>query len=87
MNFYCSNRVIVLASNQILAVLQEFLNSSLEKAQLFRTCIRTINNIFAFTFFGVKYDKNLAKRNKGIYTFIVQDQVYPPLIAGGTYKE
>ncbi|KAL3532811.1 hypothetical protein ACH5RR_006332 [Cinchona calisaya] len=34
------------------------------------------NNLFAFTSFGVKCDKNLSKRNKGIYTFRVQGQVY-----------
>jgi hypothetical protein len=34
------------------------------------------NNKFALTSFDVKYDKNLCKRNKGIYTFRVQGQVY-----------
>nr|XP_027126011.1 uncharacterized protein LOC113742372 [Coffea arabica] len=75
-NFCCSNGDVILASNSIPTVLKELLTSSSEEAQLFRTCIRTINNTFAFTSFGVKCDKNLAKRNKGIYTFKVQGQVY-----------
>ena len=31
---------------------------------------------FAFTSFGVKYDKDLYRRNKGMHTFRVQGQVY-----------
>ncbi|XP_031094289.1 uncharacterized protein LOC115998774 [Ipomoea triloba] len=43
----------------------------------FRTCVRTYNNTFAFTSLGIhQYDKNLCKRNKGIYTFKVQGQIY-----------
>ena len=67
---------IVLASNPIPAPLKEILTSSSEEAKLFRICIRTINNIFAITSFGVKFDKNLAKRSKGVYTFRIQRQVY-----------
>ena len=43
-----------------------------EVGKEFRTYVRTYNNTFAFTSFGVKYDKNLCMRNKGIYTFRVQ---------------
>ena len=35
----------------------------------FRTYVRTYNNTFGFTSFGVKYDKDLCKKNKGIYIF------------------
>ncbi|XP_031127556.1 uncharacterized protein LOC116029649 [Ipomoea triloba] len=43
----------------------------------FRTCVRTYNNTFAFTSLGIhQYDKDLCKRNKGIYTFKVQGQMY-----------
>ena len=38
--------------------------------------IFTYNNTFACTSFGVKYDQNFCKRNKCIYTFRVQGQVY-----------
>nr|KAJ0205166.1 hypothetical protein LSAT_V11C500246540 [Lactuca sativa] len=65
--FCCLGR-IVLSNNGLLLVMQE--------AKSFRTYIRTYNNHFAFTSFGVIADKNLTKRNKGIYTFRVQGQVY-----------
>ena len=42
----------------------------------FRKYVRTYNNTFAFTSFGVKYDKDLCKGDRGIYTFRVQGQVY-----------
>lgn len=32
--------------------------------------------MFAFTSLGVNYDRILAKRNHGIYTFKVQGQMY-----------
>ena len=67
---------IVLASNPIPAPLKEILTSSSEEAKLFRICIRTINNFFAITSFGVKFDKNVAKRSKDVYTFKIQKQVY-----------
>ncbi|XP_075099108.1 uncharacterized protein LOC107798197 [Nicotiana tabacum] len=38
--------------------------------------IKTYNNLFAFTSLGVKYDKDLAKRNFGIYTFRVQGKMH-----------
>ncbi|GKB09793.1 uncharacterized protein Tco_0843716, partial [Tanacetum coccineum] len=47
-----------------------------EDSKKFRTCIRTYNNLFAFTSLGVKSDANLTKRNNGVYTFRVQGQVY-----------
>ncbi|CAL5441876.1 unnamed protein product [Camellia sinensis] len=50
--------------------------SNSEEAKEFRTYVRTYNNCFAFTSFGVKYDKELCRRNKGIYTFRIQGQVY-----------
>ncbi|KAG2725984.1 hypothetical protein I3760_01G090900 [Carya illinoinensis] len=34
------------------------------------------NNKFAFTSFGVKFDRNLCRRNRGIYTFRAQGQIY-----------
>ena len=40
-----------------------------KEATKFRTCIRTYNNSFAFSFFGVKYDKNLYKRLRAYIHF------------------
>lgn len=42
----------------------------------FKKYARSYNNHFAFTSFGVKYNKELFKAYKGIYTFRVQGQVY-----------
>lgn len=56
-----------------------------DESENFRTYIRTYNNMFAFTSLGVRYDKELAKRNSGIYTFKIQgklhhfiDELIPP---------
>ncbi|KAG6645201.1 hypothetical protein CIPAW_08G106200 [Carya illinoinensis] len=38
--------------------------------------ISLATNAFAFTSFGVKFDRNLSQRNRGIYTFRVQGQIY-----------
>ncbi|XP_009792308.2 uncharacterized protein LOC107799576 isoform X1 [Nicotiana tabacum] len=46
------------------------------KSKHFQTYIRTYNNLFAFTSLGATYDKDLAKRNRDIYTFRVQGQMY-----------
>lgn len=47
-----------------------------EESLQFQTYIRTYNNLFAFTSLGAKYDKKLAKRDCGVYTFKVQGQMY-----------
>lgn len=52
------------------------LTSNSDEMKSFRTYIRTYNNHFALTSLGVKADKKLTRRNKGIYTFRVQGQVY-----------
>ncbi|XP_075108682.1 uncharacterized protein LOC107781498 [Nicotiana tabacum] len=56
--------------------LSELYFENTEESENFRTYIRTYNNMFAFTSLGVKYDKELARRNCGIYTFRVQGQMY-----------
>ncbi|XP_027082697.1 uncharacterized protein [Coffea arabica] len=47
-----------------------------EECVEFRKHIRTYNNNVAFTTFGAKYDHDLTKNTKGVYTFRVQGQVY-----------
>ncbi|XP_042979937.1 uncharacterized protein LOC122310117 [Carya illinoinensis] len=42
----------------------------------FKTYVRTYNNKFAFTSFGVEFDEDLCRRNRGIYTFRTQGQIY-----------
>lgn len=74
--FCCSSGQISLASNDIPEELHILLTSKLKDAVEFRKYVCTYNNTFAFTSFGVKYDTELCKREKGIYTFKVQGQVY-----------
>nr|XP_016466763.1 PREDICTED: uncharacterized protein LOC107789465 [Nicotiana tabacum] len=74
--FCCGSGTIKLTSHQMPTKLRNlFLGNSVESKH-FRTYIRTYNNLFAFTSLGVKYDKDLAKRSSGIYTFRVQGKMY-----------
>ncbi|KAL4559204.1 hypothetical protein LXL04_031338 [Taraxacum kok-saghyz] len=75
-NFCCSSGSVVLSTNELPSVMRDLLCSMSEESKLFRMLIRSYNNTFAFTSFGVKADNNLSKRNNGIYTFRVQGQVY-----------
>ncbi|CAA0811897.1 PIF1 helicase [Striga hermonthica] len=72
----CSEGAIRLASAPLRAILKDLLLSNTSEAKFFRTCIRTINNQFAFTSLGVMYDKELSQRNNGVYTFRIQGQMY-----------
>nr|XP_027086482.1 uncharacterized protein LOC113708217 [Coffea arabica] len=42
----------------------------------FRKNVRTYNNNLAFSTFVAKYDKDLTRNTKGVYTFRVQGQIY-----------
>jgi hypothetical protein len=75
-NFCCCNGNVVLHQNKLPDILIELFSADSEEALCFRKYIRTYNNMFAFTSFGVKYDKNLCKNTNGVYTFRVQGQVY-----------
>lgn len=74
--FCCGNGEIKLKLNEAPDELYELFTSKSDESVEFKTYIRTYNSNFSFTSFGVKYDKDLCKRNKGIYTFRVQGQVY-----------
>ncbi|XP_060185029.1 uncharacterized protein LOC132614577 isoform X1 [Lycium barbarum] len=74
--FCCSNGSIHLISYQMPQELRNLYLGNTEESKQFRTYIRTYNNTFAFTSLGVTYDKNLAKRSNGVYTFKVQGQMY-----------
>ncbi|XP_060966757.1 uncharacterized protein LOC133035082 isoform X2 [Cannabis sativa] len=74
--FCCSDGEIVLKINGTPNNLYELFTSNSDESQNFRTYVRTYNSNFAFTSFGVKYDKDLCRSNKGIYTFRVQGQIY-----------
>ncbi|KAL4590785.1 hypothetical protein LXL04_003728 [Taraxacum kok-saghyz] len=75
-NFCCLEGQIVLSNNELPLVMRDLLTSTSKEAKLFRTSIRTYNNHFAFTSLGVRTDNTLTRRNKGIYTFRVQGQMY-----------
>lgn len=72
--FCCFDGEICLVSNGVPDDLYRLFTSNLEKSIEFLKYIRTFNNKFACTSFGVKYDQNFCKRNKGIYTYRVQGQ-------------
>lgn len=67
---------VLVASNPIPDELLTLFISNSEEASHFKTYVRIYNNTFDFSSFGVKCEKELCKRNKGIYTFKVQGQVY-----------
>ncbi|XP_071933437.1 uncharacterized protein [Coffea arabica] len=75
-NFCCSDGQVVLHENKLPNILVELFTGYSDEALSFRTYVRTYNNMFAFTSFGVHYDKSLCKRTNGIYTFKVQGQTY-----------
>lgn len=74
--FCCCDGSVKLKINDIPPELHLLFTSKSEESDDFRTYIRTYNCNFSFTSFGVKYDKELCKRNKGIYTFRIQGQIY-----------
>ena len=75
-NFCCSKGEITLVTNNIPLELYNLYTLQTSESLQFRNLIRSYNNSLAFTSMDVKYDKDLYKRNKGIYTFRVQGQVY-----------
>ncbi|KAG6641956.1 hypothetical protein CIPAW_09G109800 [Carya illinoinensis] len=75
-NFCCADGSISLATNAVPEQLYRLFVSNDPKSIQFRTYVRTYNNKFAFKSFGVKFDRNLSQRNRGIYTFRVQGQIY-----------
>ncbi|TXG64505.1 hypothetical protein EZV62_011499 [Acer yangbiense] len=63
--FCCADGDISMISNDAPQTLFDLFTSSSNESIEFRKYVCTYNNTFAFTSFGVKYDKNLCKRNKG----------------------
>ncbi|XP_073277631.1 uncharacterized protein [Primulina huaijiensis] len=74
--FCCSLGEINLLSTETPFELVQLYLCNAENAEGFNNCVRSYNNMFAFTSMGVHCDKSFAKRNAGIYTFRVQGQVY-----------
>ncbi|XP_073285185.1 uncharacterized protein [Primulina huaijiensis] len=83
-SFCCACGKIRLASPITpLALLELFKDPSSPLAILFRRKIRLYNNVFSFTSFGVRLDKELASLQRGVYRFRASGQIFhslPPLI-------
>ena len=74
--FCCASGEVRLAETKMPDKLLQLYKGNTPESIEFRQCIRSYNNMFAFTSLGVHYDKELSKRNRGIYTFRVQGQIY-----------
>ncbi|KAG5612640.1 hypothetical protein H5410_023921 [Solanum commersonii] len=74
--FCCDNGSIGLSSYNMPIELHNLFLGDSKECQHFRTYSRAYNNMFAFSSLGVHYDRQLAQRNHGIYTFKVQGQIY-----------
>ncbi|KAG6711434.1 hypothetical protein I3842_05G052700 [Carya illinoinensis] len=74
--FCCADGTISLATNAVPDQLYDLFTSNTDESVHFKTYVRTYNNKFAFTSFGVKFDEDLCRRNRGIYTFRTQGQIY-----------
>nr|XP_027108912.1 uncharacterized protein LOC113728748 [Coffea arabica] len=74
--FCCASGEIRLVETEMPAQLAKLYTANTPEAIEFRQCIRSYNNMFAFTSLGVHSDKELNKRDRGIYAFRVQGQMY-----------
>lgn len=74
--FYCSSGEIQLLLTEMPRELMLLYLEDSDEATEFRRCIRSYNNMFAFTSLGMHCDDSLGKDYHGIYTFRVQGQMY-----------
>ncbi|KAL5550911.1 hypothetical protein UlMin_001087 [Ulmus minor] len=74
--FSCLDGQILLTISNVPQELYDLYTYKTNKSLHFHKYIRCYNNNFAFISFGVKTDKDLCKKYKGIYTFRVQGQIY-----------
>ncbi|KAK4383609.1 hypothetical protein Sango_2760200 [Sesamum angolense] len=74
--FCCSNGQVSLSTLDVPEELRDLFFGSSQMALHFKAHSRTYNNVFAFTSFGVTYDKELCRNDKNVYTFRVQGLVY-----------
>lgn len=74
--FCCSDGGIILKENVVSDELYELFTSTCDEACEFKTNVTIYNGNFAFPSLGVKYDKDLRRLNKGVYTFRIQGQIH-----------
>ncbi|XP_027155467.1 uncharacterized protein LOC113755757, partial [Coffea eugenioides] len=74
--FCCSKGEISIVAPRMPYALKRLFTGNDEESEHFRKLARTYNNNLAFTAFAAKYDSELTKNTKGVYTFRVQGHVY-----------
>ncbi|XP_027171825.1 uncharacterized protein LOC113771446 [Coffea eugenioides] len=75
-SFCCSGGEISIVAPPMPYDLKRLFIANNEESAHFRNIVRTYNNNLGFTSFAAKYDSELTKNTKGVYTFRVQGQVY-----------
>ena len=75
-NFCCSGGEISIVAPSMPYDLKRLFIENDEESTHFRNNVRTYNNNLGFTSFAARYDPELTKNTKGVYTFRVQGQVY-----------
>ena len=75
-SFFCSGGEISIVAPPMSYDLKRLFIANDEESAHFRNIVRTYNNNLGFTSFAAKYDSELTKNTKGVYTFRVQGQVY-----------
>ncbi|XP_027108916.2 uncharacterized protein [Coffea arabica] len=75
-NFCCSGGEVSVVHPVMPYDLFRLYSGTDEDCVHFRKNVRTYNNNLAFSTFAAKYDKDLTKNTKGVYTFRVQGQIY-----------
>lgn len=75
-NFCCSGGQISIVAPSMPYDLRRLFTDNDEESSHFRNNVRTYNNNMGFTSFAAKYDSELTRNTKGVYTVCVQGQVY-----------
>nr|XP_027082380.1 uncharacterized protein LOC113704703 [Coffea arabica] len=75
-SFCCSGGEISLVIPAMPYDLKRLFIGNDEESAHFRNNVRTYNNNLGFTSFAARYDPELTKNTKGVYTFRIQGQVY-----------
>ncbi|XP_027171551.1 uncharacterized protein LOC113771129 [Coffea eugenioides] len=75
-SFCCSQGEISIVAPPMPYALKRLFIGNDEESDHFRKLARTYNNNLSFTSFAAKYDPELTRNTRGVYTFRVQGQVY-----------
>ncbi|XP_071907122.1 uncharacterized protein [Coffea arabica] len=75
-SFCCASGEVQLLPTEMPRELMLLYIEDSDEAAEFRRCVRSYNNMFAFTSIGIHSDKSLAANYNGVYTFRIQGQMY-----------